>query len=80
MDYFHSTGMEELDQSSLHPISNKAPLDGRGSIPPAYVAWRAGTKIIPARQAWNRFLGSCKGLQIRTQVASASQRATPPNT
>jgi hypothetical protein len=39
-------------------------------IPPAYVAWRAGTKnrvVVPARQAGNRFLGSLKGLQIRTQ-------------
>jgi hypothetical protein len=37
------------------------------SIPPAYVAWRAGTinKVaVPTRQAGNRFLGSLKGLQI----------------
>jgi hypothetical protein len=35
-----------------------------------YVAWRAGTTIglVPARQAENRFLGSLKGLQIRTQA------------
>ncbi len=40
------------------------------SIPPAYVAWRAGTTnrvIVPARQAENRFLGSLKGLQIRAR-------------
>jgi len=38
------------------------------SIPPAYVAWRAGTSnriVVTARQAGNRFLGSLKGLQIR---------------
>ncbi len=40
------------------------------SIPPAYVAWRAGTKnrvVVPVRQAGNRFLGSINGLQIRAQ-------------
>jgi hypothetical protein len=39
------------------------------SIPPAYVAWRAGTSnrvVVPARQAGNRFLGSLKGVQIRS--------------
>jgi hypothetical protein len=37
------------------------------SIPPAYVAWRAGCRrvVVPARHAGNRFLGSLKGLQIR---------------
>ncbi len=44
------------------------------SLPPAYDAvWRAGTTnravvVVLARQAGNRFLGSSKGLQIRTQV------------
>ncbi len=36
-------------------------------IPPAYVAWRAGSSnrvVLPARQAGNRFQGSLKGLQI----------------
>jgi hypothetical protein len=40
------------------------------SIPPAYVAWRAGMSnrlVVPARQAGNRFLNSWKGLQIRAQ-------------
>jgi hypothetical protein len=43
-------------------------IDAEESIPPAYVAWRAGTTnrvVVPARQAGNRFLGSLKGLQIR---------------
>jgi hypothetical protein len=43
-------------------------IDSKESIPPAYLAWRAGTSngvVIPARQAENRFLGSLKGLQIR---------------
>ncbi len=43
-----------------------------GSIPPAYVAWRAGTTnrvVAPSRQAGNRFLGSLKGLQIRAQAS-----------
>jgi hypothetical protein len=38
------------------------------SIPPAYVAWRAGTSnrvVAPARQTGNRFLGSLKSFQIR---------------
>jgi hypothetical protein len=45
------------------------------SIPPAYVAWRAGTKnrvVVPARQAGNRFLGSFKGFKIRTLYAIKS--------
>ncbi len=45
-------------------------IDSEKSIPLAYVAWRAGTTnrvVVPARQAWNRFRGSLKGLQIRAQ-------------
>ncbi len=43
------------------------------SIPPVYVAWRAGRAnrvVVPARQAVNRFLGSLKGLQIQALVFS----------
>ncbi len=43
-------------------------IDSKVSIPPAYIAWWAGTSnrvAVPARQAGNRFLGSLKGLQIR---------------
>jgi hypothetical protein len=43
-------------------------IDSSESIPPAYVACRAGTTnrvVVPARQAGNRFLGSLKGVQIR---------------
>jgi hypothetical protein len=46
-------------------------IDSEDSIPPAYVAWRAGTTnmvVVPACQAGNRFLGSLKGLQIRAQA------------
>jgi hypothetical protein len=42
--------------------------NSKESIPPAYVAWRAGTSnrvVVPARRAGNRLLGSLKGLQIR---------------
>jgi hypothetical protein len=38
-------------------------IDSEDWIPPAYVAWRAGTTnrvVVPARQARNRFLGSPK--------------------
>jgi hypothetical protein len=38
------------------------------SIPPAYVGWRTGMSnrvVVPAIQAWTRFLGSLKGLLIR---------------
>ncbi len=41
----------------------------------SHVARRASTTnrdIVPARQAGNRFLGSLKGLQIRTQVGESS--------
>jgi hypothetical protein len=52
-------------------------IDSEESIPPSYVAWRAGTTnrvIVPGRQAtqasgtipWNRFLGTLKRLQIRS--------------
>ncbi len=43
-------------------------IDSEKSIPPAYVAWRAGTTnrvFVPVRQTGNRFLGSLKGLKIR---------------
>jgi hypothetical protein len=43
-------------------------IDSNESIPPAYITWRDGTSnrvVVPARQAWNRFLGSLKGLQIK---------------
>jgi hypothetical protein len=45
-------------------------IDSEESISPAYVACRAGATnraVVPARQVWNRFLGSLKGLQIRAQ-------------
>jgi hypothetical protein len=38
-------------------------IDYDESIPPAYVAWRAGTTngvVVPARQVGNRFLGYLK--------------------
>jgi hypothetical protein len=41
-------------------------IDSEDSIPPAYVAWRAGTRnrvVVPAGQAGNRLLGSLKGSQ-----------------
>jgi hypothetical protein len=47
-------------------------IDSKKSIPPAFVAWLAGTSngvVVPARQAGNRFLGSLKGLQIRALVS-----------
>jgi hypothetical protein len=40
------------------------------SIPPAYMACRAGTSnrvVVPARHTGNRVPGSLKGLQIRAQ-------------
>jgi hypothetical protein len=47
-------------------------IDSDGPIPPAYVAWRAGTSnrvVVQASHAGNRFMGSLKGLQIRAQSA-----------
>ncbi len=41
-------------------------IDSKESIPPACLAWRAGTSnrvVVPARQAGNRFQGSLKDLQ-----------------
>jgi hypothetical protein len=43
-------------------------IDSNESILPAYITWRDGTSnrvVVPARKAWNRFLGSLKGLQVR---------------
>ncbi len=48
-------------------------IDSKESIPPAYLAGRAGTSyrvVVPARQTGNRFLGSLKGLQIRSGLNS----------
>ncbi len=45
-------------------------IDSEESIPPACVAWRAGTTnraVVPAPQDGNRFLGPLKGLRIRAQ-------------
>jgi hypothetical protein len=47
-------------------------------LPPAYVAWRAGTTNmavvpIPARRAGNRFLGSFTGLKIRALYLQGSK-------
>jgi hypothetical protein len=45
-------------------------IDSDGPIPPAYVAWRAGTTnsvVVQARHAENRRLGSLEGLKIRAQ-------------
>jgi hypothetical protein len=48
-------------------------INSDGPVPPAYVAWRAGTTnrvVVQARHAGNRFLGSLKGLQIRALILS----------
>jgi hypothetical protein len=55
-------------------------IDSKESIPPAYVAWRAGTSnriIVPAHQARNRFMSSLKGLQIRAQFSRKKNRGLP---
>jgi hypothetical protein len=47
--------------------------DSNESIPPAYVAWRAGTTnrvVAPVREAGNRFMDSLKGLQMRALQAT----------
>jgi hypothetical protein len=46
-------------------------IDSEETIPPAYVAWWASTTnrvVLLVRRTANRFLGSLKGLQIRSQV------------
>jgi hypothetical protein len=59
-------------------------IDSDGPIPPAYVAWRAGTKnrvVVQASHAGNRFLGSLKGLQIRALAGRYNKycyRTGPP--
>jgi hypothetical protein len=48
-------------------------IDSNESIPPAYVAWRAGTTnkvVAPVRKAGNRFMDSLKGLQMRALQAT----------
>jgi hypothetical protein len=65
-------GIDSANLRSLSPYCKRLRslgIDSEGSIPPAYVAWQAGTTnrvVVPARQAGNRYLGSLKGLQIRT--------------
>jgi hypothetical protein len=54
-------------------------IDTSESIPPAYVACRAGTTnsvVVPARQAGNRFLGSLKGLQNSASELFSKGRAS----
>ncbi len=51
-------------------------INSEKSIPPAYVAWRAGATnmvFVPVRQARNRFLGSLKGVQIRALENSGGE-------
>jgi hypothetical protein len=58
-------------------------IDSPELIPPAYVAWRAGTTnrvVVLARQAGNRFLGSFKGLQIRAQVPDEGREPSEEET
>ncbi len=53
-------------------------IDSEKSIPPAYLARRAGTKnrvVVLAHQGGNRFLGPSIGLQIRAQ----SPESIPPH-
>jgi hypothetical protein len=50
------------------------------SIPPAYLAWRAGTTngvVVPVRQAGNRLLGSLKCFQIRALTTPLNFLWTP---
>jgi hypothetical protein len=52
-------------------------IDSEDSIPPACVAWRAGTTnrvVVQACQAGYQFLGSLKGLQIRAQGRRWTER------
>jgi hypothetical protein len=52
-------------------------IDSKESIPPVYVARRAGTSnrvVVPARQAWNRFLDSLKGIQIRAHTCQKTNK------
>ncbi len=57
--------------SASEPVRLWSPeIDFEESIPPAYVARRAGTTnrvVVPARHAGHRFLGSLTDLQIRAQ-------------
>jgi hypothetical protein len=54
-------------------------MDSKESIPPAYVAWLAGTSnkvFVPARQAGNRFLGSLKAFQISGSILCTDEAGT----
>ncbi len=49
--------------------------DSVESVPPVYVAWRAGTTnrvVVAARQAGNRFLYSLKGLKYGLSLLKLS--------
>jgi hypothetical protein len=59
-------------QTRQHIIVSYPGTDFKESIPPAYLACRAGTSnrvVVPVRQAGNRFLGSLEGLKIRALVS-----------
>jgi hypothetical protein len=61
-------GHKNMSRARICKCLKRPEIDSQDSIPPAYVAWRAGTSnriVVPARQAGNRFLCSLKGLQIR---------------
>ncbi len=54
-------------------------IDSEDSIPPAYVAWRAGATnrvVVPARQAGNRFLVSLKGIHHKYGLSHNILRST----
>jgi hypothetical protein len=60
-----------IEQKPAEPVFVNV-CGAKKSTPPAYVAWRTGTTnriVVPAHQAGNRFLGSSKGLQIRTLLS-----------
>jgi hypothetical protein len=52
-----------LNRARIFKCLRSPGINSKESIPPAYVAWRAGISnkgIVPARQAGNRFLGLLK--------------------
>jgi hypothetical protein len=73
LQYIEIWKHQEINRARICRRLRSPGIDSKVSIPPANVAWRAGTSnriVVPARQAWNRFLGSLKDLQRWAQGSS----------
>jgi hypothetical protein len=72
VQYFTASYIQYVYRARICKRLRSPGINTEESVPPAYVAWRAGTPnaiIEPARQGENRFLGSLKSLQLWAQYS-----------